>query len=292
MKHRRITSGEIFYFGNNEIPKYSFNAKELDEETGMYYYEARYYAPPVFTSRDPLFEKYPTFSPYIYCYNNPLRFIDPTGLYGYENIEEGQSYKVVAVFNSKYQDTKALWKEISEWRKAGCDQIANELQADYDAITSARQAGMPMMFVDNMEDYANAMNDFSAMGSSTDIYTLNSHGGNGEFNIGETKIDKYTNFSTLKNGLSDKTVFINACNVTWGKEGQDLIRHFSQQTSSTVIGKNSEISSSYWYNGGIGLNLSGNRFQMSTNGSDATEIRNVRINQNKGIIWKGSGGYH
>ncbi len=36
------------------FPKYAFNAKELDEETGMYYYEARYYAPPVFVSRDPI----------------------------------------------------------------------------------------------------------------------------------------------------------------------------------------------------------------------------------------------
>ena len=66
-------------FGNGVIPKYSFNAKELDEETGMYYYEARYMAPPVFISRDPLFEKYPTISPYTYCANNPVKFIDPTG---------------------------------------------------------------------------------------------------------------------------------------------------------------------------------------------------------------------
>ena len=67
-------------FGNGVIPKYSFNAKELDEETGMYYYEARYMAPPVFISRDPLFEKYPTFSPYAYCANNPVKYIDPTGM--------------------------------------------------------------------------------------------------------------------------------------------------------------------------------------------------------------------
>jgi RHS repeat-associated protein len=66
-------------FGNGVIPKYSFNAKELDEETGMYYYEARYYAPPVFISRDPLFEKYPTFSPYAYCANNPVKYVDPDG---------------------------------------------------------------------------------------------------------------------------------------------------------------------------------------------------------------------
>jgi RHS repeat-associated protein len=72
-----------------------FNGKELDEESGMYYYSARYYAPPVFTSRDPLFEEYPFMSPYAYCANNPLIIIDPTG----EEVEVEQqtngTYKVV-----------------------------------------------------------------------------------------------------------------------------------------------------------------------------------------------------
>ena len=62
------------------LPKYAFNAKELDEETGMYYYEARYYAPPVFTSRDPHFERYFWMTPYGYCNNNPLKYVDPTGM--------------------------------------------------------------------------------------------------------------------------------------------------------------------------------------------------------------------
>ena len=66
-------------FGNDIIPKYSFNAKELDEETGMYYYEARYYKPPVFTSRDAMFEKYFWMTPYAYCANNPVKYVDPSG---------------------------------------------------------------------------------------------------------------------------------------------------------------------------------------------------------------------
>ena len=66
-------------FGSDIIPKYSFNAKELDEETGMYYYEARYYKPPVFTSRDPMFEKYFWMTPYAYCANNPIKYVDPDG---------------------------------------------------------------------------------------------------------------------------------------------------------------------------------------------------------------------
>ena len=74
-----ITTEYNINFGNNVIPKYSFNAKEFDEETGMFYYEARYYAPPVFTSRDAMFEKYFWMSPYTYCANNPVKYVDPSG---------------------------------------------------------------------------------------------------------------------------------------------------------------------------------------------------------------------
>ncbi|MBP7103069.1 MAG: RHS repeat-associated core domain-containing protein [Bacteroidales bacterium] len=64
---------------DNRIPKYAFNAKEFDEENGMYYYSARYYSPPSFISRDELFEKTPFMSPYAYCNNNPVVRIDPDG---------------------------------------------------------------------------------------------------------------------------------------------------------------------------------------------------------------------
>ncbi|OQA85763.1 MAG: hypothetical protein BWY28_02590 [bacterium ADurb.Bin236] len=66
-------------FHDTLMPNFAFNAKELDEENGMYYYSARYYAPPTFISRDPMFEKYPSISPYTYCANNPMKFVDPTG---------------------------------------------------------------------------------------------------------------------------------------------------------------------------------------------------------------------
>ncbi len=74
-----ITTEYAPMWQNCTLPKYAFNAKELDEETEMYYYEARYYKPPVFISRDPMYENYPTFSPYTYCANNPVKYVDPDG---------------------------------------------------------------------------------------------------------------------------------------------------------------------------------------------------------------------
>ncbi len=59
--------------------RYKFNGKELDQETGLYYYEARYYNPSVsrWLSVDPLAEKYTSFSPYNFTLDNPIMFVDP-----------------------------------------------------------------------------------------------------------------------------------------------------------------------------------------------------------------------
>ena len=60
---------------------YLFNGKELDQETGLYYYGARYYDPKLslWMSVDPMAETSPHLSSYVYCNNNPIRLIDPDG---------------------------------------------------------------------------------------------------------------------------------------------------------------------------------------------------------------------
>ena len=60
---------------------YRFNAKEVDPETGLYYYGARYYNPmtSVWLSVDRFADKYPSMTPYNAFGNNPIRFIDLNG---------------------------------------------------------------------------------------------------------------------------------------------------------------------------------------------------------------------
>ena len=94
--------GEVFIEERNNTwnTSYLFNAKEFDEETGMYYYGARYYEPrlSLWMSVDPISNYDPrnsenylegehnngvfnqnNLNAYIYCYNNPIVYVDPNG---------------------------------------------------------------------------------------------------------------------------------------------------------------------------------------------------------------------
>ncbi|KAF1983001.1 SpvB-domain-containing protein [Aulographum hederae CBS 113979] len=66
-----------------EIPKrYRFNGKERDEETGLYYYGARYYAPWMckWISPDPIGVK-DNLNVFVFSRNNPVRFVDDNGMF-------------------------------------------------------------------------------------------------------------------------------------------------------------------------------------------------------------------
>ncbi len=64
-----------------QLKRYRYVGKESDEETGLYYYGARYYAGWIgrWISVDPLKEKYLNLTPYNYCANGPLKNIDLDG---------------------------------------------------------------------------------------------------------------------------------------------------------------------------------------------------------------------
>ena len=77
-----VPFGEVFIEERNNIwnTPYLFNAKEFDEETGMYYYGARYYESrlSLWMSVDRFAEKYKT-SPYCFTLDNPICHYDERG---------------------------------------------------------------------------------------------------------------------------------------------------------------------------------------------------------------------
>ena len=59
----------------------------MDEETGLYYYGARYMNPvgSLWYGVDPLAEEYTNVSSYLYCHANPIMLTDPDGQGDYYN---------------------------------------------------------------------------------------------------------------------------------------------------------------------------------------------------------------
>ena len=98
---------------SSEDMPYKFNGKELDEETGLYYYGARYMDPvtSLWYGIDPLTEKYASVSGYVYCIGNPIKFIDPDGKKVYQGnmiviyYEKGK----LTVSPKANENTKALF---------------------------------------------------------------------------------------------------------------------------------------------------------------------------------------
>ena len=84
---------------------YKFNGKELDKETGLYYYGARYYDPVrgVWLSVDPLASQRVEWSPYNFCRDNPILNVDPTGaLDDNFSVDERGTIKLEEKTNDKF----------------------------------------------------------------------------------------------------------------------------------------------------------------------------------------------
>ena len=272
---------------NPSLQPFKYNGKELDMMHGLntYDYGARQYNPVVLAwdRVDPLCEKYYNVSPYMYCHGNPMRYIDPNGEYDFENtIQPNTIYNVIAVFPTKYADDES-----------------RALIIDHDEAMKH----VPVILVDNMSDFADAMAALAKMRSSTKLYTLNSHGYGGSFDnpahfyIGDDLINCNTDFGQLSDGLKDKVVFIGACNVgSLNGLGGDLVENMSKVTSSTVISSLHPVPAGYEFEGGYELNFcrqppllpdySDNEYMYSSNGSTASIIKDVRIDAKSGIHWK------
>ena len=105
--------GVIFRSRNFDRHPYRFTGKELLSAHGLDWYDSgarmQEFHIPRFTTMDPLCEKYYSISPYAYCNNNPVKYVDPDGeswrltydrieggviFTGYEWVDEDKSYDV------------------------------------------------------------------------------------------------------------------------------------------------------------------------------------------------------
>ena len=190
--------GGVFASSGNVQP-YKYNGKELDAKKGLNWYDygARHYDAALgrLTTVDPLAEKYYPMSPYVYCGNNPIRYIDPTGMFytGFAIDKNGYIQKVNNEGGDEYDVIYNKSKYSSQTRK------------DYD--TSGNKTGIKISKgILNEQAGSKNMSDKTIRGSINDT---EGH-----------KVGEYANHSyevkSDKEALSLMNFMDKNTNVEWG----------------------------------------------------------------------------
>lgn len=102
----RAFGSQLAKIGSGEA-KYTYSGKELDGETNLYYFNARYYDAEIgrFISVDPAKDG---LNWYVFCNNNPLSFKDPTGLMRTEIINQRFEIKGTMDFTQAMKFTSSF----------------------------------------------------------------------------------------------------------------------------------------------------------------------------------------
>ena len=271
--------------------RFKFTGKERDWETGYDYFGARFYdsRKGFWNSVDPLADKYPSNTPYMYCNGNPIMLVDPDGRYTIENIDGETDYKTILVLPS--------------------EQVLEKMpNSEKDAfICTYKQAcieKMPTIRIDNAEDFSNAMVALDGMGAYTESYILStSHGyklnGACALSIGSDFFTKEkSDFSQLFEGLNGKIVFITACKLAADITGVELMERFANSTGSTIIGAEHSIPATLggFRGGSLSIspmidaicNLFGGYYHNSfkiTTGKNTNTVYGLTIDKGLGIRW-------
>ena len=225
-----VPFGEVFIEERNNIwnTPYLFNAKEFDEETGLYYYGARYYDPRLclWMSTDPMQEKHPDYTSYCYTSNNPVKYLDPTGLDWVEDSEGNVTWRKDV--NYRNYGTKLSNGEIYRGTSYKRDRIWMDVN-----VRGNSESGLMTEFYgsNGRMKYKNNTPwvDVAVEEMKKDI-TETGYGSNPS----NPEITKYFDYTQLKGTSSAKTdqtpwcaAFVNYCLETAGVDGTMMATAYS-----------------------------------------------------------------
>ena len=180
--------------GGSYNEPHQFTGHERDQETGLNYAHARYYWSDlsIFTSVDPLAEKYPNMSPYVYCGNDPINRIDPTGMEWLDadgnKIEDHSKIQVYIFY-----DPKSFGSQSEQMYK--------------DAVAKYGAGSVAMSNVTTMSEFAQDWGDMAS--NNIKEVNLNYHGNNQTVMLNSSKKQYITATGDGKTNVSGT----NATNV-------------------------------------------------------------------------------
>ena len=123
---------------NPDHQPYKYNGKELDRMHGLdtYDYGARQHDPILarWDRMDPLCEKTPGISPYVYCVNSPMNKIDPNGETDYTLNRDGYMY-----------ESTSLKEKIKSFLGIGCNQDRVYMEGSNKLIASLPEGSINLI---------------------------------------------------------------------------------------------------------------------------------------------------
>ncbi|RGX85192.1 RHS repeat domain-containing protein [Bacteroides intestinalis] len=150
---------------------YKYNSKELDRMHGLdwYDYGTRGYDATLgrFMIIDPLSERYCTISPYVYCANNPVRYIDPTGMY-FDEANEKEARKIERRLTKRISK---LEKKVAKIERRGED--VGELNSRISELRNSQKDVTDMRSNKNIEfKYSKVTNKNNPAGTGNPVTSL------------------------------------------------------------------------------------------------------------------------
>ena len=235
------------------LKRYKYVFKELDNETGLYYYGMRYYASWIarFISVDPLQFEYPIYTPFQYAGNKPISYIDLDGAeedfpHSMKRPTQGQLnsyYQSMATFapknisQKKPQELAKFYvvtmsspssegtsytsgRDLSKWTNGKLEHIRlkgntdSDIDALIDKLSEANDTKYGIAFLAILPPHGS----FTSIGGGFKI-------GGDEASIYVDELHKFNDLKFMREGLT----YCSACNVN-----RDYILNYSGKNRTTT----------------------------------------------------------